>query len=258
VHAARRGLKARVFRRGQLAGRDSRRPGGETSSPVLYPFPYQIWFDWDVFAIGFPGASRCMHAAMVDETGVAPRNQQRSGRGGHAGAAAGNPESSDEGIRVAPRKTAPHCLGSRLLMLRGAARQGVAAAGIRLRTLFCRSVELGIGLVARPRSTHKKPRVETREHAAREPAASCRGSLGGPPPAWNQPGPPGLARTQEAPGGNPGACCTRTRGVVPRFAWRAAARLESTRPSGPGTHTRSPGWKPGDSGSEHHPAVHAG
>ena len=145
-----------------------------------------------------------MHAAMVDETGVAPRNQQRSGRGGHAGAAAGNPESSDEGIRVAPRKTAPHCLGSRLLMLRGAARQGVAAAGIRLRTLFCRSVELGIGLVARPRSTHKKPRVETREHAAREPAASCRGSLGGPPPAWNQPGPPGLARTQEAPGGNPG------------------------------------------------------
>ena len=204
MHAARRGLKARVFRRGQLAGRDSRRPGGETSSPVLYPFPYQIWFDWDVFAIGFPGASRCMHAAMVDETGVAPRNQQRSGRGGHAGAAAGNPESSDEGIRVAPRKTAPHCLGSRLLMLRGAARQGVAAAGIRLRTLFCRSVELGIGLVARPRSTHKKPRVETREHAAREPAASCRGSLGGPPPAWNQPGPPGLARTQEAPGGNLG------------------------------------------------------
>jgi hypothetical protein len=157
VHAARRGLKARVFRRGQLAGRDSRRPGGETNSPVLYPFPYQIWFDWDVFAIGFPGASRCMHAAMVDETGVAPRNQQRSGRGGHAGAAAGNPESSDEGIRVAPRKTAPHCLGSRLLMLRGAARQGVAAAGIRLRTLFCRSVELGLGLVAHTRSPGWKP-----------------------------------------------------------------------------------------------------
>jgi len=92
----------------------------------------------------------------------------------------------------------------------------------------------------------KKPRVETRDHAAREPAASCRGSLGGPAPAWNQPGPPGLALTQEAPGGNPGTCCTRTRGVVPRFAWRACARLESTRPSGPGAHTRSPGWKPGD------------
>ena len=42
------------------------------------------------------GASRCMQAAMVDETGVAPRNQPRGGRGGHAGAAAGKPESSDE------------------------------------------------------------------------------------------------------------------------------------------------------------------
>ena len=51
---------------------------------------------------------------------------------------------------------------------------------------------------------HEKPRVATREHAAREPAASCRGSLGRPPPAWNQPGPPGLALPQEAPGGNPG------------------------------------------------------
>ena len=50
----------------------------------------------------------------------------------------------------------------------------------------------------------EKPRVENRGHAAREPAASCRGSLGGPAPAWNQPGPPGLVLTQEAPGGNPG------------------------------------------------------
>ena len=57
-----------------------------------------------VFAIGFLGASRCMQAAMVDETGVAPRNQPRGGRGGHAGAAAGKPESSDEGIRGAPRE----------------------------------------------------------------------------------------------------------------------------------------------------------
>ena len=118
MHAARRGLKARVFRRGQLAGRDSRRPGGETNSPVLYPFPYQIWFDWDVFAIGFPGASRCMHAARADETGVAPRNQQRGGRGGHAGATAGKPESSDEGIRVAPREAIRIPLGSRLLLVR--------------------------------------------------------------------------------------------------------------------------------------------
>ena len=55
-----------------------------------------------------------------------------------------------------------------------------------------------------------KPRVETREHAARKPAASCRGSLGGPAPAWIQPGPPGLARTREAPGGNPGTPGTKT------------------------------------------------
>jgi len=171
---------------------------------------------------------------------------------------------------------------AQVLVLRGGVQQSGAAAGIRVRTLFCRSVELGLGLVARPRSPgwkpgsmihanprlraavrlagrrplginpalqawrpHKKPRVETREHDPSEPAASCRGSLGGPPPAWNQPGPPGLAPTQKAPGGNPGACCTRTRGFVPRFAWRAAARLESTRPSRPGAHTKSPGWKPG-------------
>jgi hypothetical protein len=167
-------------------------------------------------------------------------------------------------------------------MLRRVARQSVAAAGIRLRTSFCRSFASEIGLVIRPRTAgwkpgsmihanprlraavrlagrrplrinpalrawhpHKQPRVETREHDPREPAASCRGSLGGPPPAWNQPGPPGLASAQKAPGGNPGTCCTRTRGFVPRFAWRAAARLESTRPSGPGIRTKSPGWKPG-------------
>jgi len=47
--------------------------------------------------------------------------------------------------------------GSRLLMVRGVARQGVAAAEIRLRTLCCRSFELGIGLVARPRSPGRKP-----------------------------------------------------------------------------------------------------
>jgi len=52
--------------------------------------------------------------------------------------------------------------------------------------------------------------VETREHDPREPAASCRGSLGGPPPAWNQPGPPGLAPTQKAPGGNPGTPGVKT------------------------------------------------
>jgi len=127
-------------------------------------------------------------------------------------------------------------------------RAAVRLAGLR---------PLGFNPALRAWHAHKKPRVETREHAARKPAASCRGSLGGPPPAWNQPGPPGLARTQEAPGGNPGACCTQTRGVVPRFAWRASARLESTRPSGPGTLTRSPGWKPGDSGPEDHPAIHA-
>jgi hypothetical protein len=125
-------------------------------------------------------------------------------------------------------------------------RAAVRLAGLR---------PLGINPALRAWRSHKKPRVETREHAAREPAASCRGSPGGPPPAWNQPGPPGLALPQEAPGGNPGACCTRTRGVVPRFAWRACARLESTRPSGPGAPTRSPGWKPGDTGSHAFPGA---
>jgi len=85
-------------------------------------------------------------------------------------------------------------------MVRGVARQGVAAAGIRLRPLSWQILRIG----NRSRRPSKKPRVETREHDARKPAASCRGSLGGPPPAWNQPGPPGLARTREAPGGNPG------------------------------------------------------
>ena len=60
------------------------------------------------------------------------------------------------------------------------------------------------------RTCPKKPRVETREHDPRKPAASCRGSLGGPPPAWNQPGPPGLAPTQKAPGGNPGTPGVKT------------------------------------------------
>jgi len=43
--------------------------------------------------------SRYMHAAIAGETGVEPRKQQR---GGHANAAARKPESSGEGIRVAP------------------------------------------------------------------------------------------------------------------------------------------------------------
>jgi len=81
-----------------------------------------------------------MHAARADETGVAPRNQQRGGRGGHAGAAAGKPESSD--------------------------------AGIRLRPLFCRSFELGIGLVARPRGPGWKP--GSMIHANPRPRAAVR------------------------------------------------------------------------------------
>ena len=80
------------------------------------------------------------------------------------------------------------------------------------------------------------------------PAASCRGSLGGPLPACRQPGPPGLALPQKAPGGSRGTRCTRPCGIVPQFAWRASARMQTTRPSGPGAPTKSPRRKPGDSG----------
>ena len=40
--------------------------------------------------------------------------------------------------------------------------------------------------------------------SSREPAASCRSSLGVPPPTHSQPGPPGLALPQKAPGGSRG------------------------------------------------------
>jgi len=144
------------------------------------------------------------------------------------------------------------------------ARQSVAAAGFQERTVSCRPCAKGIGPVTGPRSprwkpgsmmhanprpraavplagrrplginpalrawhSHKKPRVATREHDPREPAASCRGSLGGPPPAWNQPGPPGLALTQNAPGGNPGT-----------------PGMKTTLPSMPDDGTQFPGSNP--------------
>ena len=44
----------------------------------------------------------------------------------------------------------------------------------------------------------------------REPAASRRGSRGGPPPAHSRPGPPGLEFPQEAPGRSRGGRFTRT------------------------------------------------
>ena len=50
---------------------------------------------------------------------------------------------------------------------------------------------------------------------------------------------------QKAPGGNPGACCTRTRGIVPRFAWRAAARLNQPGPPGLASAQKAPGGNPG-------------
>jgi len=50
------------------------------------------------------------------------------------------------------------------------------------------------------RERHTKPPAEAGEDGSREPAASCRSSLGGPPPARSQPGPPGLPLPQEAPG----------------------------------------------------------
>ena len=149
-------------------------------------------------------------------------------------------------------------------MVRGGVQQSVAAAGIQLRIVFVPTREEGVGPVTDPRSpgrepgsmihssprrcaavrlaglrplghnpalrawhAREKPRVETREHAAREPAASCRGSLGGPAPAWNQPGPPGLARTQEAPGGNPGT-----------------PGMKATPPSMPDDGTQFPGSNP--------------
>jgi hypothetical protein len=54
------------------------------------------------------------------------------------------------------------------------------------------------------RERHKKPPAGAGEDVSREPAASCRSSLGGPPPACRQPGPPGLALPQKAPGGSRG------------------------------------------------------
>jgi len=102
---------------------------------------------------------------------------------------------------------------------------------------------------------HKKPPAEAGEDGSREPAASCRSSLGGPPPAHSRPGPPGLAPPQKAPGGSRGEWFTRTCGILPQFAWRASARTQSTRPSGPGAHTKSPRRKPGDSGSHAFPGA---
>ena len=54
------------------------------------------------------------------------------------------------------------------------------------------------------RERHKKPPAGAGEDVSREPAASCRSSLGGPLPACRQPGPPGLALPQKAPGGSRG------------------------------------------------------
>jgi len=92
---------------------------------------------------------------------------------------------------------------------------------------------------------HKKPPAGAGEDGSREPAASCRSSLGGPPPAHSRPGPPGLAPPQKAPGGSRGGWFTRTCGILPQFAWRASARSQSTRPSGPGASTKCPRRKPG-------------
>jgi hypothetical protein len=135
---------------------------------------------------------------------------------------------------------------------------------------------LGINPALRAWRPHKKPRVETREHDPREPAASCRGSLGGPPPAWNQPGPPGLAPAQKAPGGNPGTPGMNTtpqsmpddRTQLPGSNPHRMALGKACHPESPGSRRglfveatrvpKSPGWKPGDTGYEHHPAVHAG
>ena len=110
------------------------------------------------------------------------------------------------------------------------ARAAVRLAGLR---------PLGINPALRAWHAHKKPRVETRERDAREPAASCRGSLGGPAPAWNQPGPPGLARTQEAPGGNPGTPGMKT---VPSSMPPDAMRFPGSNPIAHGTRE---GMRPG-------------
>jgi hypothetical protein len=60
---------------------------------------------------------------------------------------------------------------------------------------------------------------------------------------------------QKAPGGSRGEWFTRTCGIVPQFALRAVARAQSTRPSGPSAHTKSPRRKPGDTGSHTFPGT---
>jgi len=151
--------------------------------------------------------------------------------------------------------------GPRGVWWRHAARPVAAACGPMSRMPAWHNVRRGgtvRGVVRRGRRVGccaRSPRAEAGEDGVREPAASCRSSLGGPPPARSQPGPPGLTLTQKAPGGSRGGWCTRTCGIVPQFAWRASARTQSTRPSGPDAHTKSPRRKPGDSGSHSFPGA---
>jgi hypothetical protein len=137
----------------------------------------------------------------------------------------------------------------------------------------------------------EKPRVETRGLRPRKPSRRpCRMTARNRPVqthiAWH-PGrhatrsPPASAggflcdgRAREAPGGNPGTPGVKTtppsmlddRTRCPGSNPRSMAPGKACDPESPGfrrglfvrwSRPKSPGWKPGDSGCENHPAVHA-
>jgi len=91
------------------------------------------------------------------------------------------------------------------------------------------------------RERHKKPPAGAGEDVAREPAASCRSSLGGPPPACRQPGPPGLTLPQSR--GTPGRIPSRVPCDVGLN--RAIACRHPAWTAGWFSHPESPGFHPG-------------
>jgi hypothetical protein len=74
-------------------------------------------------------------------------------------------------------------------------------------------------------------------HANLRPRATVR-LAGLRPLGSTRPSGPGLP--QESSGGSRGAWCTRTRGLVPQFAWRASARWGQPGPPGLASHTKPP------------------
>ena len=118
------------------------------------------------------------------------------------------------------------------------------AHSLGLRLLVLRILQSCSQLETRER--HKKPPAEAGDDDVREPAASCRSSLGGPPPARRQPGPPGLALTQKAPGGSRG-----TPGCIPsRLPCEAGSNREIA--------CRHPAWTAGWFSCPESPGFHPG